>query len=396
MNKKFKLAALSLAIMSAQSFAQTTEGPAYTSWFGGFGMLYNTDGEKVSDEGDYDNGTGFGVEYGYRFSPSWAIRAEVAGLDIDYNPANSTSDDDAGVMYGADLVYFLPNDVLYLFAGIRQLDMDDSYTQASLGIGKHWPAGDRLKFITEVAAYQDFDDSYNDYSFKVGIAYTFGNVDRSSDSDGDGVGDYKDQCPMTPAGVSVDAVGCNNDLDGDGVMNGVDQCPNTPYGTPVDSRGCALPDADGDGVVDVQDMCPDTPMGHVVDERGCTVFDEEEVSITVRVLFDNESSVVKHPDDPEIAEFAGFMKSYPDTTAVIEGHTSSPGTEEYNMWLSKKRAAAFKDVLVNMYGLEASRIETVGYGETQLLDTSSTSEAHRVNRRIEVTVTEKLKVPEEK
>ena len=171
---------------------------------------------------------------------------------------------------------------------------------------------------------------------------------------------------------------------------------NSPVGTKVDAKGCALKDADNDGVADSKDMCPDTPAGVKVDAKGCTVFDEETVEITLRVLFDNESAVVKMPKDPEISEFAEFMKQYPSTTALIEGHTSAPGTEAYNMDLSKRRASNFKKVMVDMYGIESNRLDTVGYGETRLLDSANNAEAHRVNRRISVTVKETVKVAEEK
>ena len=102
------------------------------------------------------------------------------------------------------------------------------------------------------------------------------------------------------------------------------------------------------------------------------------------------------PKDPEISEFAEFMKQYPSTTALIEGHTSAPGTEAYNMDLSKRRATNFKKVMVDMYGIESNRLDTVGYGETRLLDSANNAEAHRVNRRISVTVKETVKVAEEK
>ncbi|WP_431189741.1 OmpA family protein [Alteromonas gracilis] len=170
----------------------------------------------------------------------------------------------------------------------------------------------------------------------------------------------------------------------------------TCLGTKVDATGCAIKDADNDGVMDSKDMCPDTPAGVKVDAKGCTLFDEETVEITLRVLFDNESAVVKMPKDPEISEFAAFMKEYPSTSAIIEGHTSAPGSASYNMDLSERRAANFKEVMVDMYGIDSSRLETVGYGESQLLDTANNAEAHRINRRISVTVKGTVKVAEEK
>ena len=398
MKQHFKMAALSLAVISAtNAFAQDSSEPEYKNWFGLSGMYYNTDDSRpldLTDGGLYDDGRGVAFEYGFRFTQSWAARVEFTALDLDY----AGGGDESGEMVGVDALYFMPNDAWFLFGGVKRQAVGESTTLGNIGIGKHWDIHEDVKLVTEIAAYHDFGEDYNDYSVKVGIAIPFGKGTPAApkDSDNDGVVDSKDQCPMTPAGVRVDANGCSIDDDNDGVLNNVDQCPNTPAGTKVDATGCAIKDSDNDGVVDSKDMCPDTPAGVKVDAKGCTVFDEETVEITLRVLFDNESAVVKMPKDPEISEFAEFMKQYPSTTAVIEGHTSAPGSEAYNMDLSKRRAANFKEVMVDMYGIEGSRLETIGYGETQLLDKGKNAEAHRVNRRISVTVKDTVKVAEEK
>lgn len=398
MKQHFKMAALSLAVItSTNAFAQDSSEPEYKNWFGLSGMYYNTDDSRpldLTDGGLYDDGRGVAFEYGFRFTQSWAARVEFTALDLDY----AGGGDESGEMVGVDALYFMPNDAWFLFGGVKRQAVGESTTLGNIGIGKHWDIHEDVKLVTEIAAYHDFGEDYNDYSVKVGIAIPFGKGTPAApkDSDNDGVVDSKDQCPMTPAGVRVDANGCSIDDDNDGVLNNVDQCPNTPAGTKVDATGCAIKDSDNDGVVDSKDMCPDTPAGVKVDAKGCTVFDEETVEITLRVLFDNESAVVKMPKDPEISEFAEFMKQYPSTTAVIEGHTSAPGSEAYNMDLSKRRAANFKEVMVDMYGIEGSRLETIGYGETQLLDNGKNAEAHRVNRRISVTVKDTVKVAEEK
>nr|WP_283649063.1 OmpA family protein [Alteromonas macleodii] len=398
MKQHFKMAALSLAVISStNAFAQDSSEPEYKNWFGLSGMYYNTDDSRpldLTDGGLYDDGRGVAFEYGFRFTQSWAARVEFTALDLDY----AGGGDESGEMVGVDALYFMPNDAWFVFGGVKRQAVGESTTLGNIGIGKHWDIHEDVKLVTEIAAYHDFGEDYNDYSVKVGIAIPFGKGTPAApkDSDNDGVVDSKDQCPMTPAGVRVDANGCSIDDDNDGVLNNVDQCPNTPAGTKVDATGCAIKDSDNDGVVDSKDMCPDTPAGVKVDAKGCTVFDEETVEITLRVLFDNESAVVKMPKDPEISEFAEFMKQYPSTTAVIEGHTSAPGSEAYNMDLSKRRAANFKEVMVDMYGIEGSRLETIGYGETQLLDKGKNAEAHRVNRRISVTVKDTVKVAEKK
>ncbi|TVR41746.1 MAG: SPOR domain-containing protein [Cryomorphaceae bacterium] len=63
------------------------------------------------------------------------------------------------------------------------------------------------------------------------------------------------------------------DEDGDGVPDFKDECPGTPEGVKVDSRGCPI-DSDGDGVPDYRDLEPDTPRGAFVDEHGVTISDE--------------------------------------------------------------------------------------------------------------------------
>lgn len=386
--KKSTLAlATLLALSSSYSFAEEHE----KTWIGVHGMSYNTHAKKPSNAGIYDDGTGYGFEVGFRFNKDWAARVEYTYLDLDYRGAG----DDSGHMLGVDALYYLNNDLAYLFAGVKQQNLQQDLRLADLGIGKHWQLTDNLKLVTEAAAYYDFGQSYQDYSIKLGLAYSFGSSSQGSsmrDGDNDGVADGADLCPSTPVGTQVDSTGCNIDLDSDGVINSQDACPNTLIGTPVDSKGCRIEnDMDRDGVVDSKDKCLNTPMNDKVDSDGCSVFMEKEVSITLRVLFANNSSVVEQPSDPEIVEFANFMQRYGKTDAVIEGHTSSVGSAAYNMELSKKRAESVKALLVSRYGIDASRLKTVGYGETKLLDTSDTKQAHSINRRIEVNVTETVK-----
>jgi outer membrane protein OmpA-like peptidoglycan-associated protein len=94
------------------------------------------------------------------------------------------------------------------------------------------------------------------------------------DTDDDGVPDYLDKCLGTPveARGMVDKNGCPLDSDGDGVPDYLDKCPNTPAEAKslVDKNGCPL-DSDGDGVPDYLDKCPNTPLAAkgLVDKNGC-------------------------------------------------------------------------------------------------------------------------------
>jgi OOP family OmpA-OmpF porin len=384
-----------LALSFAAAFVSTTsvaqEAPPYENWVGGFGQYQKMDSKKPAPLGGFDHGKAYGAELGFRFDKSWAARFELSRIDVDNHSWVDGSVADDGTNLGADLMYFLQDDAAYVFGGLREQSLTDTYRSASLGIGKHWVADENWRIITEAATYYDFGQGYNEWSLKLGLAYIFGQAPSAPaarpDSDGDGVYDAVDRCPATPAGTRVDATGCSLDLDNDGVVNSIDECPNTPSGTVVDARGCAMKDSDSDGVMDSMDECADTPSSDQVDARGCSVFEEVEVFAELDILFDNNSSQVTNTRTELILEFVEFMQRYSNTTAVIEGHTSAVGDAAYNQVLSQRRADNVRQMLINEYGIDASRLQAVGFGESRLKFTQDNAESHRLNRRIEARVT---------
>lgn len=81
---------------------------------------------------------------------------------------------------------------------------------------------------------------------------------------------------------------------------------------------------------------------------------------------------------------AGWFKTYPNTTATIEGHTDVRGTNEYNMALGARRAAAAEKQLHKL-GVCKSRLKTVSYGKTRPFATGMSEADHQQNR-VAVTV----------
>lgn len=424
MKRSMHFTAVAIAAISANTFAQ--EAPPYENWVGGFAQYYSPDSDKPEPLGYLDDGKALGGEIGFRFDPKWGIRFELSRMFLDMQGPNRPGFGDDGTMLGVDAMYFLEDDVAYLFGGLREQSIEDSYRMMSYGVGKHWEVSDNVRVITELAGYRDFGQAYNEFSAKLGLAYIFGQATPApvrKDTDNDGVYDALDRCPNSPAGTQIDATGCNVDTDGDGVLNTVDQCPNTPAGVKVSVNGCEIKDADKDGVLDINDSCPNTPAGTEVNAKGCaidldkdsdgvldskdkcldtpmtdkvsadgcSVLVEKEVSVALDVLFANNSSQIENPDSAEVLEFVDFMKRYGNTTAIVEGHTSSVGSAEYNQFLSQKRADSVKQMFVDKFGIEASRLTAAGFGETQLKDTANTKAAHRINRRIEVKVSAKVK-----
>ncbi len=390
--------AVGLSLASASFITSAQETPPYENWVGGFVNYYDADSEKPEPVGGLDKGRGFGGELGFRFDPSWAVRFELGRLLIDKDDNNRSALADDGTQLGVDAMYFLEDDVAYLFGGLREQSIRDSYRMASLGVGKHWETNSNWRVITELATYYDFGQGYNEFSAKLGLAYIFGQTSApiaQPDTDGDGVYDAVDRCPNSAPGTEVDATGCSIDLDGDGVPNAQDQCPTTPSGVKVDATGCeitavAQKDSDNDGVYDADDKCPGTPSTDKVDASGCSILEEKEVSVALDILFPNNSSVISNPDSQKIEAFVDFMRRYGNTTAVVEGHTSAVGEAAYNQFLSEKRAQSVRSLLINEYGIDGSRLKAVGFGESRLKRTDNTREAHRLNRRIEVVVSTKV------
>jgi OOP family OmpA-OmpF porin len=202
------------------------------------------------------------------------------------------------------------------------------------------------------------------------------------DTDGDGVYDYLDKCPDTPRGVKVNSDGCPLDTDGDGVYDYLDKCPNTPRGVKVNSTGCPL-DTDGDGVYDYLDKCPDTPRDLKVDANGCPILMKDKVTISLDIQFDTDKSDIKPQYNGRLKEVADFMIKYPATTAVIEGHTDSVGSEAYNQKLSQRRADSARDYLIKNLSVSANRLTAKGFGEGQPVASNDTEEGRSKNRRIQ-------------
>ena len=112
----------------------------------------------------------------------------------------------------------------------------------------------------------------------------------------------------------------------------------------------------------------------------------EPVRVELDVKFDFDKSNVKQDSYSDIENLAEFMKQFPETATTVEGHTDSVGNATYNQKLSERRAGAVRDALVNQYGVEANRINAVGYGKTRPVADNATEAGRAVNRRVEAAV----------
>jgi outer membrane protein OmpA-like peptidoglycan-associated protein len=101
------------------------------------------------------------------------------------------------------------------------------------------------------------------------------------------------------------------------------------------------------------------------------------------VLFDTGKSNLRPPAREALAKLSGIVLNYPSLRLVIEGHTDSTGSSEFNQKLSEERAAAVRDYLVNQ-GLGMDSIVTRGLGEADPVGDNKTVAGRQQNRRVEI------------
>ena len=96
--------------------------------------------------------------------------------------------------------------------------------------------------------------------------------------------------------------------------------------------------------------------------------------------FDFDKSDIRPDAQQVLAADAEVLKANPDVVFTIEGHCDERGSEEYNLGLGDRRAAAAKNFLVNL-GVSPDRILTISYGKDRPFCTEPTEECWQSNRR---------------
>jgi len=288
----------------------------------------------------------FGIGGEYQFS-------EHFGTELDYTRSfkgmQSGSTDVDYDRLSLDGIYYIGNGVgfksiyqpyLKLGVGHNRYDYDagpnDQNTDIDAGLGVRIALVDRLALRAEAKAIHEVDDSQTHGLFTLGLSYAFGGTSKPVEA-------------PAPAPAPVVAA-------------------------PVDS--------DGDGVYDDKDKCPGTPRGREVDSDGCEFVLHKTEEIRLDINFAVDKAVITEAYVGEVEKTAKFLKHYGNVKAEIAGHTDSTGSDAYNQKLSQRRADAVRDMLINRYGIDASRLTAVGYGESKPIASNATADGRAQNRRV--------------
>jgi outer membrane protein OmpA-like peptidoglycan-associated protein len=182
------------------------------------------------------------------------------------------------------------------------------------------------------------------------------------------------------------------DSDHDGIRNLEDRCPDTPedFDGFEDDDGCPEADNDHDGVLDDDDECPDQagPRGNDgCPERGRVIYRRGRIFIVGKVHFDTGSAHIQKRSYALLDQVADVLKEHREVGhVVVEGHTDNVGPPDMNMRLSRERASAVRQALIER-GVSPARLRAEGYGESHPIAPNRTRAGRAKNRRVEFVAT---------
>jgi len=102
------------------------------------------------------------------------------------------------------------------------------------------------------------------------------------------------------------------------------------------------------------------------------------------IYFSFNSDAIREESEPTLKEIAEVLRRHGEWKLRVGGHTDGVGGDQYNLELSRRRAAAVKDALVKRYAIDAGRLAAAGFGKSQPKDTNDTLEGRARNRRVEL------------
>lgn len=347
--------------MTSVAMAQQTQVEENDIYVGARMGAFSADPERVAIDNNafatVDNNfstLATGLELGVMLSEAWELRAYYEYLEADLELGGSAY----GKNYGTDALYHF-NDTIYAGLGVVSSEIGgiaDKGIRATVGHRSF--INDNLAWRIEAGGQKGTDEKYNEMFANFGLQWFFGGRDTSPE-------------PRQRPQVA-------------------------PQPTPAQPQQQQPVDSDGDGVVDSKDNCANTPANYSVDENGCVLYKDQTLREEMLVEFDFDSSRVRESAMGEIEDMANFMKEHPQLNITIHGHTDSVGPEDYNQWLSERRAKAVGDVMIKRFGINANRVSYKGHGESKPRTMGDSAAARQDNRRIEAELKIVNRVPVER
>lgn len=246
---------------------------------------------------------------------------------------------------------------MYYFTGDEEFDGSTGGTQYDVG---------NFQDGTPIAPIANIEEGKDDglFTFSVGALFKLGKHHEHL-AWADPLADiYPGPSPEELQAMLV--VCAQGDKDDDGVCDDWDRELNTPLGARVDGAGRAL-DTDLDGVIDLYDKCVTLPGP--ADNDGCPLKQDAEAAINLAIAnleFSLNSDVISPSYYPLLDKAAEYLKYFKDDVYNVVSHTDARASQAYNLGLSRRRAQAVKDYLVQKHGVPAEQLNVIAMGKDDL------------------------------
>lgn len=109
---------------------------------------------------------------------------------------------------------------------------------------------------------------------------------------------------------------------------------------------------------------------------------EVRVDLPADVLFDFDKATIRPDAAQALARLATVIRGFPSARVMLEGHTDAKGNDAYNQSLSLRRAEAVKAWLSGKESIDASKLQTQGFGKSKPVASNDTDEGRQKNRRV--------------
>ncbi|WP_060981586.1 OmpA family protein [Vibrio splendidus] len=334
-----KLSKIMCAVIAASGFA-AAPSIAATTYVGakvGMGWL---DSACVSGEKCEDDSVAGGIYGGYNFTDNIALE-----LNADYLGDYDTSFNNNGTPKTySDSIVAISLSPMYRLAIKQEFDIffkagpayimhdNEDDVVLALGIGAEKQLSDDWALRVEYQYFDDFDDkiiqNLNSNLVTVGLSYNFGTGN-------------------TTASAAAAASAAT-----------VTQAPSEPI---------------------------TEPETVVIEEEAAVVVTKAQTESFSQGTFATNSTELSEEGKTAVQPIVEVLQAHPQSTVNIVGHTDSTGAAEYNMMISKKRAAAVA-AYIEEQGIEAERITAYGEGEENPIASNATAEGRAQNRRVEATI----------
>lgn len=150
------------------------------------------------------------------------------------------------------------------------------------------------------------------------------------------------------------------------------------------SRFALSPEQETDITIKLSSLASDDYEFEVEED----IFADLEVGETVslnNIIFDQSKFILKETSYEELNKLVNTLEKYPNLQIIIAGHTDNQGNKKLNQLLSLNRAKVIANYLIEN-GIDAHRLEVVGYGSAHPVAPNDSEENRRKNRRVEFTI----------